>query len=136
MIEFKNVTKKFGERRALENISLRVRKGEIFTLMGPNGSGKTTVLRIMAGIDSPTSGEVYFNGERVNENNLEEISKQSTLVFQRTALFNTTVYKNVAYGLKLRGYPKKEIEEKVGVPIGILSTGPDATHVIDLRENI
>ncbi len=113
MIEFKNVTKKFWEITALENVSLKVLKGEIFTIIGPNGSGKTTILRIMAGIDRPTSGEMYFNGERVDEDSLSEVRKNSTLVFQRTALFNTTVYKNVAYGLRIRGYPKKEIEEKV-----------------------
>ena len=113
MIELRNVTKKFREINALENISLKVQKGEFFTILGPNGSGKTTILRIMAGIESPTSGELFFHGKLVNEENLEEVRKNSTLVFQRTALFNTTVYKNVAYGLKLRGYLKKEIKEKV-----------------------
>lgn len=113
MIELRNVTKKFGEISALENISLRVEKGEIFTVIGPNGSGKTTILRIMAGIERPTSGEIHFHGKKVDEGNLEEVRKNSTLVFQRTTLFNTTVHKNVAYGLKLRGYLKKEVEEKV-----------------------
>jgi len=113
MIEFKNVTKKFGEITALGNVSLKVLKGEIFTIIGPNGSGKTTILRIMAGVDMPTSGEIYFNRERIDEDNLSEVRKNSTLVFQKTVLFNTTVHKNVEYGLKLRGYPKKEIEEKV-----------------------
>lgn len=113
MIEFRNVAKSFGDVRALENVSLKVKSGEIFTVIGPNGSGKTTILRIMAGIDKPTSGEVHFKGKRVHDDDLREIRRNCTLVFQRTALFNTSVEKNVAYGLELRGVPKKEIDEKV-----------------------
>jgi len=113
MIRFENVTKRFDEISALENVNLKVSEGEILTIIGPNGSGKTTILRIMAGIDMPTIGEVYFKNERVDKDNLREVRKNITLVFQRTALFNTTVQKNVAYGLRLRGYPKREIEERV-----------------------
>lgn len=113
MMELKNLSKRYGEISALENVSLKVLKGEIFTLMGPNGSGKTTLLRIMAGIEKPTHGVMYFNGERVDDDRLSEVRKRSTLVFQKIALFNTTVYKNVAYGLKLRQYPKKEVERTV-----------------------
>jgi len=113
MIRFENVTKRFDEISALENVNLKVSEGEILTIIGPNGSGKTTILRIMAGIDMPTIGEVYFKNKRVDKDNLREVRKNITLVFQRTALFNTTVQKNVAYGLRLRGYPKREIEERV-----------------------
>ena len=113
MIEFRSVTKKFGDVTALENASLKVQKGEFFTIIGPNGSGKTTILRIMAGIDKPTNGEIYFGGERINKDNLNEVRKNCTLVSQKTTLFNTTVYKNVTYGLKLRGYSKKETEKTV-----------------------
>jgi tungstate transport system ATP-binding protein len=113
LIKLKEVTKHYGEITALDDVSLEIREKEIFTVLGPNGSGKTTMLRIMASIVEPTSGEVFFGGERINDSNRSQARKKSTMVFQKTALFNTTVYKNVAYGLKLRKFPKKEIDERV-----------------------
>ncbi|MCZ2856636.1 MAG: ABC transporter ATP-binding protein [Candidatus Bathyarchaeota archaeon] len=113
LMKLKSVTKRYGEITALDEVSLDVRKKEIFTVLGPNGSGKTTILRIMASIDEPTSGEVFLDGYKINDKNRSQARRRSTMVFQKTALFNTTVYKNVAYGLKLRGYSRKEIDEKV-----------------------
>jgi len=113
MIELTNITKNYGEVKALDNINLKVFGGEIFAVIGPNGAGKTTLLRIMAGIERPTSGEIYFKGEKVNETNPIRLRENSTLVFQRTALFNATVEWNLAYGLKLRNRPRKEIDEKI-----------------------
>jgi tungstate transport system ATP-binding protein len=112
-MKLKNVTKRYGEIIALNEVSLEVKEKEIFTVLGPNGSGKTTMLRIIASIDEPTSGEVFLDDEKINDKNRSRARRRSTMVFQKTALFNTTVYKNVAYGLKLRGYPRKEIDEKV-----------------------
>jgi molybdopterin-binding protein len=112
-IEFKEVSKKYGEITALDKVNLRISEGEIFTLMGPNGSGKSTILRIMAGIESTSTGEMYFNKERIDTENLGQLRQNCTLVFQKTVLFNTSVEKNVAYGLKLRNYASKEIEELV-----------------------
>ena len=113
LIKLKEVTKQYGEITALDDVSLEIKEKEIFTVLGPNGSGKTTMLRIMASIVEPTSGEVFFGGERINNSNRSHARKKSTMVFQKTVLFNTTVYKNVAYGLKLRKFPKKEIDERV-----------------------
>jgi len=112
-IEFKSVTKKYGEIVALSDTNLKVIKGEILTIIGPNGSGKTTLLKIMAGIDRPNSGEFYFDDVKVDSNKFNEIRSRSTMVFQKTALFTTSVYNNLTYGLKLRGYPKDKIKEKV-----------------------
>jgi len=112
-IEVKDLTKKYGDITALDNVNLKVNRGQIFTVIGPNGSGKTTLLRIIAGIEEPTSGEMYFNGVRVDKDSLSDVREKGTMVFQRTALFNTTVQKNIAYGLKLRGYSKKQIEAQV-----------------------
>ncbi|MGD8545803.1 MAG: ABC transporter ATP-binding protein, partial [Candidatus Bathyarchaeota archaeon] len=103
----------YGEITALNNVSLQVGEKEIFTVIGPNGSGKTTLLRIMASISRPTSGEIFLEGQKINDHNRSQARKIGTMVFQKTALFNTTVYKNIAYGLKLRGYSRKEIDEKV-----------------------
>jgi len=113
MIELVNVTKKFGETTALDNLTLRVQKGEIFTVAGPNGSGKTTMLRVMAGIERQTCGQVYFRGKLVTDNSLSIVRKNSTLVFQNVTLFNTTVYNNISYGPRLREYPEKDIDEMV-----------------------
>ncbi|MFQ5818950.1 MAG: ABC transporter ATP-binding protein [Candidatus Heimdallarchaeota archaeon] len=112
-VEFNDLTKTYGPIAALTKVNLQIRRGEIFTLLGPNGSGKTTALRIMAGIDSPTSGAYYFAGEKVTEAYKSNVRTQSTLVFQRTILFNTTVYKNLAYGLKLRGWSIEEISKEI-----------------------
>lgn len=113
IVELKDITRRYGEITALDGISLKIERGEAFTVVGPNGSGKTTLLRIMASIDKPTSGEVYFDGERVDDGNRDRMRARSTMVFQKTAIFNTTVYKNVAYGLEVRGLPKREVDTKV-----------------------
>ncbi|UCE15690.1 MAG: ABC transporter ATP-binding protein [Candidatus Bathyarchaeota archaeon] len=113
IIKLEDVTKNYADATALDHVSLKVKQGEIFTIAGPNGSGKTTMLRIMALIDTPTSGEVHFNSVKIGEENRSQIRSKCTMVFQKTALFNTTVYKNIAYGLKLRRFSKKEIDERV-----------------------
>ena len=123
LMKLKDVTKRFGETTALDGISLDIGEKEIFTVLGPNGSGKTTMLRIMASIDKPTSGEVFFDGEKINDNNRSHVRKRSTMVFQKTALFNTTVYKNIAYGLQLRGYSKRKIDEKVEEALSLVKLG-------------
>jgi len=120
IIELENIIKTYGNITALDRVSLKVRKGEIFTIAGPNGSGKTTMLRIMAFIDTSTSGEVYFDGIKVSNENRGQVRAKCTMVFQKTALFNTSVYKNIAYGLKLRGFSKKEVEERVKDVLGLV----------------
>lgn len=119
-VEFKEITKTYGTIDALTKINLQIRQGELFTLLGPNGSGKTTALRIMAGITPPTSGEFWFNNKRVESANQSEVRTQSTLVFQRTMLFNTSVYKNLAYGLKLRNYSKEDIDNEIKAALALV----------------
>jgi tungstate transport system ATP-binding protein len=111
--ELRNVTKTFGSITALDNISLGVNSGEILGLLGPNGSGKTTLLRILAFIQRPTEGEVHLQNTRTTNSNIEQMRMKSTMVFQKTVLFNTTVYNNVAYGLKIRKTPKGKIDKDV-----------------------
>jgi len=113
LIKLKSVTKRYGEITALDDVSLEIREKEIFAVIGPNGSGKTTMLKIMASIDTPTEGEVHFDGVKVSNSNRSQIRTKCTMVFQKTVLFNTTVYKNIAYGLKLRKFSKNEIDERV-----------------------
>lgn len=107
MIELQNISKQYGEQNVLENISFKVSKSDILALIGPNGVGKTTLLRIMAGLEKPTSGHLLFDGAKVVNSRLSEVRKRSTLVFQNIVLFNTTVYNNIAYGLSLRQHSKE-----------------------------
>ena len=118
--ELKNLTKTFGKKVVLDNVSLQVYQGEILALLGPNGSGKSTILKIMAFLDNPTSGEIEFENEKLNEKNTESLRRQSTLVFQKTTLFNTSVYDNVAYGLRIRKVPKNQQKEAVGEALRIV----------------
>ena len=111
--ELKDVTKYYGSRKVLDAVDLQIQKGEILALLGPNGSGKTTILKILAFIESPTSGEVSLQDEIVDFKKVEKVRLRSTLVFQRTVLFTASVYNNIAYGLKVRKTPKRVIEEEV-----------------------
>ncbi len=111
--ELKNITKAYGTKIVLDAINLQIYEGEILALLGPNGSGKTTVLKILAFIENPTSGEAQFLGEKVIFKKTEKVRLQSTLVFQKTTLFSTSVYNNVAYGLKIRKMPKAERDLEV-----------------------
>jgi molybdopterin-binding protein len=109
--ELIDITKAYGNKIVVDSVNLKLDEGEILALLGPNGSGKSTILKMLAFIENPTSGEVEFQGKKVNFKNTEKIRLQSTLVFQKTTLFSTSVYNNIAYGLKLRKV-SKEIRDK------------------------
>ena len=111
--ELKNITKSYGPREVINNVDLQIHKSEILALIGPNGSGKTTLLKVLAFLESPTSGELKFQGKKADFKNCEEMRMNSTLVFQKTILFNTSVYNNIAYGLKIRKIAKKTRETEV-----------------------
>lgn len=113
IIELQSITKQYEEIKALDNVSINIIEGEILSLLGPNGAGKTTLLRIMAGIEKPTRGKILFKGTEVNHKNTDKVRLNATMVFQKTALFNTNVYNNVAYGLKLRETAKQETKSRV-----------------------
>ncbi len=112
-VKLQDLTKRYEDVTALDNVNLEVKRSEILTVIGPNGSGKTTLLRMMAFLDKPTEGEIYFDGARINDNNRNHMRTKCTMVFQKTALFDTTVYNNIAYGLRLRKCSKREIEERI-----------------------
>ncbi|ASJ11753.1 ABC transporter ATP-binding protein [Thermococcus thioreducens] len=113
IVRAENLVKSYEDHRALDGVSLEVKKGEIFCVMGHSGAGKTTLLRILALLERPDSGEYFFDGKPVNWSRPGELRKNITMVFQTPVMFNTTVFKNIAYGLKLRGYSRAEIEKKV-----------------------
>ncbi len=112
-VQLANASKNYGNIIALNNISLKVAKGGVLTLLGPNGSGKTTLLRILACIEDPDNGSLYIDSERVTDGNKAEARLKTTLVFQKTTLFSTSVYNNIAYGLKLRKISKQQIKRTV-----------------------
>lgn len=112
IIKIENLTKTFGNFIALDNISLNIPKGSFLTLLGPSGCGKTTLLRLIAGFYEPDAGNIYFEGEKMND--LPANKRDTPLVFQDYALFpHLTVYDNISYGLKLKKTPKNEIQEHV-----------------------
>jgi spermidine/putrescine transport system ATP-binding protein len=112
MIKLKNVNKYFTEHKAVNNISIDVMQGEFLTLLGPSGCGKTTTLRMIAGFEEPTSGQILLDGVDVSFKHPYE--RDVNTVFQNYALFpNMNIFNNIAFGLKIKKLPKKEIEDKV-----------------------
>jgi spermidine/putrescine transport system ATP-binding protein len=108
----RDVSKSFGDFRVLNNINLTIHKGEFFSLLGPSGCGKTTLLRIIAGFESPDFGVVMFDDKDVLSDPPNR--RQSNTVFQNYALFpHLTVYENVAFPLRIKKSPKENIEPKV-----------------------
>src|SRR6476619_4631942 len=106
------VLKKFGNTPVLQNISFEVSQDEILVLLGASGSGKTTILRIIAGLDIPNSGKVFLHGKDVT--NLPARERGTGVIFQSYALFpKMSVEKNIGYGLSIRKKKKREIRETV-----------------------
>ena len=112
-IELKNVTKKFGEVAAVNKVTFSVKEGELMALLGPSGGGKTTVLRMIAGLEMPTGGDVFIRGQRVNDLSVQQ--RNIGFVFQNYALFkNMNVFKNIAFGLKIKKWKRPDIEARIG----------------------
>lgn len=112
ILEIKNISKKYGKRTVLEDISFEVRKGEFLSLLGPSGCGKTTILKLLVGTEYPTSGNIFKNDEDIT--NLAPKKRNIGIVFQNYSLFpNMNVYDNIAYALKCRKINNDEIKDRV-----------------------
>jgi len=112
LISLRNVAVDFDGERILHNIDLDINDKEFVTLLGPSGCGKTTTLRIIGGFVEPTEGDVFFDGERIND--LPPYKRQVNTVFQRYALFpHLNVFENVEFGLKLHNVPEQERRTRV-----------------------
>jgi multiple sugar transport system ATP-binding protein len=118
-LELTNVTKRYGDVTAAEDINLRAEDDDFLVLLGPSGSGKTTTLRMIAGLESVTEGRITIDGEVVND--LEPADRGISMVFQNYALYpHLTVEGNLSLGLKVSGVPNEEVTERVDRALEIL----------------
>jgi ABC-type sugar transport system ATPase subunit len=108
-VRFEDIVKMHGEFSALKGVTFDIEPGEFFALLGPSGSGKSTTLRILAGLDAPTSGRVFIDGRDITATDARE--RDIAMVFQSYALYpHMTVYQNIAFPLEMANLPKAEIE--------------------------
>jgi sn-glycerol 3-phosphate transport system ATP-binding protein len=127
-VEFRDVTRRFsggrsGDTVALEGLNLTVADGEFLILVGPSGCGKSTALRLLAGLDKPTTGEIRIGGQVVDH--LSPGQRDIAMVFQNYALYpHMTVYRNLAYGLRQRRTPRAEVDRRVRETADLLEIGP------------
>lgn len=112
IIELKNIAVSFDGEAVLKDFNLRIRGGEFVTLLGPSGCGKTTTLRIVGGFVHPDQGDVFFNGQKIND--VPPHKREVNTIFQKYALFpHLNVYDNVAFGMRVHGKSEKEIKSTV-----------------------
>ena len=136
IIEARNIKVERSKKEILDVEHFQLNQGEVRAVIGPNGAGKSTLLQVLALLLRPTSGELFFRGERVNAKNTLSFRRRMAVVFQEPLLLDTTVYKNVASGLQIRGHKKTEIDgvvwewlERLGIrslahrPARVLSGG-------------
>ena len=108
----KNVTKAFGKSVVIDNLDLTIKRGTMVTLLGPSGCGKTTILRLVAGLENPTSGQIFIDGEDVTKSSIQ--NRDICIVFQSYALFpHMSIGDNVGYGLRMQNVSKEEHKQRV-----------------------
>ncbi|HEX2694794.1 MAG TPA: ATP-binding cassette domain-containing protein, partial [Acidobacteriota bacterium] len=130
-LEFRGVSKRFGTIQAVADVSLQVRKGEVFSLLGPSGCGKTTMLRIAAGFERPDAGRVLLDGEDITD--LPPEKRKVNTIFQSYALFpHMTVRENIAFGLRVAKRPKGEIDDEVDRMLRLIRMADQAGKKPDL----
>jgi putrescine transport system ATP-binding protein len=121
-VRIEKVTKSFGDFKAVDDVSLKIYKGEIFCLLGASGCGKTTLLRMLGGFETPTSGRIFIDGEDMT--GVPPYERPVNMMFQSYALFpHMTVEQNVAFGLKQDRVPKAEIRERVATMLDLVKLG-------------
>lgn len=112
LVKLEHVSKSFGDKKIVKNISLDIYDGEFLTLLGPSGCGKTTVLRLISGLEHVTSGRIFLAGQDITD--LPASKRAVNTVFQNFALFpHLTVYENVNFGLKIAKIPRPEADKRI-----------------------
>jgi len=112
IVKIENVNKKYGDNHVVRDLFMEIKQGEFLTMLGPSGCGKTTTLRMIAGFETPTSGNIYIEGEEIQ--NTEPYDREVNTVFQNYALFpHMTIYDNLAFGLSVKKVNKVEIKQRV-----------------------
>ena len=120
LIRLRDLCMAFDDELVLDHINLYINDSEFLTLLGPSGCGKTTTLRIIGGFTTPTSGDVTFDGVRIND--VPPHKRQINTVFQKYALFpHLDVFENIAFGLRIAKVPADEIEQRVTEMLGVVS---------------
>jgi spermidine/putrescine transport system ATP-binding protein len=122
-IHLQNVTKRFGDAVAVDDLTLSIERGAFYALLGPSGCGKTTTLRMIGGFEDPTEGVIYLGGQAVTD--LPPYKRDVNTVFQSYALFpHLSVERNVAFGLERKGVGKAEAKTRVGEALEMVQLGP------------
>jgi len=111
-IRLENVSKSFGDFQAVNNVSLTIKDGELFSFLGPSGCGKTTILRMIAGFEVPSSGRIFIENQDITD--IPPYKRQVNTIFQNYSLFpHMTIFENVAFGLRIKKIAEKEIQNQV-----------------------
>ncbi|AFR02799.1 Fe(3+) ions import ATP-binding protein FbpC [Pectobacterium carotovorum subsp. carotovorum] len=129
-VELKHITKRFGNNTVIDDLNLAIPQGKMVTLLGPSGCGKTTVLRAVAGLEKPTEGQIFIDGEDVTERSIQQ--RDICMVFQSYALFpHMSLGENIGYGLKMLGRPKAEINQRVKEALALVDLAGFEDRYVD-----
>ncbi|MBV8852924.1 MAG: ABC transporter ATP-binding protein, partial [Sinobacteraceae bacterium] len=122
ILRIANVTRRFGDFTAVDDVSLEVQRGEIFCLLGGSGSGKTTLLRMLAGFETPSAGQIFIDGQDMRD--IAPYDRPVNMMFQSYALFpHMSVAKNVAFGLEQQRLGRAEVTRRVGEILEMVKMG-------------
>jgi len=126
----KNVTKAFGKSVVIDDLDLTIKRGTMVTLLGPSGCGKTTILRLVAGLENPTSGQIFIDGEDVTKSSIQ--NRDICIVFQSYALFpHMSIGDNVGYGLRMQNVSKEERKQRVKEALELEGLKPQFKDILE-----
>ncbi|KQC05818.1 MAG: ABC transporter [Methanoculleus sp. SDB] len=122
MIEIRGIYKSFGRKEVLQDVNATINDGEIFTIIGPSGQGKSTLLRLINLLDEPTAGKILFDGIDIHreKNRRMELQRMMAMVFQKPVVFNSSVSDNIATGLRYRGFDRRIIRERIDDALDVI----------------